>query len=283
MQLEVRQIYNNNSALVRIGVGKEAVVHGKGIGFGKRRGDTIDSKIATKILYLGDDHIKGEFSSLLKDIPIDIVVTVFSIIDHARAKYHLKLLNYIYVTLSDHVFQMYKKLISGQYKVSVVPDISEQYPIEYQAANDALRLINRNLSVYFPKNEIKNLALHFINAQGEEAISESKDNLIISVNEVVQTIFAKHDISRNINNRNYFDRLMIHLQYLIERVQDGVLDSQELSPEIRRDFHKKYPNSFAIADEISRNLEVKLKFNLNENERLYFIIHIQRLIRENED
>lgn len=36
MQLIVKQVYNNNSLLVKVGKVREAIVEGKGIGFGKR-------------------------------------------------------------------------------------------------------------------------------------------------------------------------------------------------------------------------------------------------------
>ncbi|WP_179394212.1 PRD domain-containing protein [Lacticaseibacillus absianus] len=283
MQLVIRQIYNNNSALVTVSAGKEAVVQGKGIGFGKRRGDTIESKDATKILYLGDDRIQAQFTSLLKDVPLDIVVAVFDAIDHAKQVHHLKLLNYLYVTLGDHVFQMYKKLMAGQYRPSVVPSIEAQYPVEYAAARDAWRSINQNLHVYFPPEEVKSLALHFINAQGDDTDPAPTAPLVAAVNQVVQAVFAKHQIHRTLANRNYFDRLMIHLQYLVERMQDGAQDEQTISTAITQDFHQKYPRSFAIAGEVAAELASQLHITLTANERLYFIIHIQRLIQENED
>lgn len=283
MLLKIRQVYNNNSARVQVGDGREAVVQGKGISYGKRRGDTISSAKAQHILYLGDERMRGQFTDLLKDIPIDIVVTVFSVIDTAKTKYHMPLLNYVYVTLSDHVFQMYKKLMSGKYKPSLAPDVRSQYPREYELAEDAVRQINQNLGVYFPSQEVKSIALHFINAQGEENDPEPSADMIADVNRIVQEVFAQYQIQRNVDNRNFFDRLMIHLQYLVERVQDNELDSEQIDSEIGRDFRRRYPESTSIAAQIAVKLEDQLKIKLNGNERLYFVIHIQRLIKENEE
>lgn len=282
MQLVIRQVFNNNSALVEVGANKEAIIQGKGIAFGKRRGDKLDSKDITKVSYLDNENSQSKFSNLLKDIPIDIVVTVFDSIDNAKRIYHLKLLNYLYITLSDHVFQMYKRLMAGQYHPSVVPDIGNKYPVEYTVASEMWTALNQNLHVFFPKTEIKSLALHFINAQGDEMSSESTERLVTSVNQIVQSIFAEHHIKRNIKNHNYFDRLMIHLEYLVERMEDNIQDGQEFSEVIINDLYKKYPISFEIADEIAKEIFQRLSISLTENERLYFLIHIQRLINEKE-
>lgn len=283
MLLRVIKVYNNNSALVKVGDHREAVVQGKGIGFRKRPGEYVDSKQATKLLYLGDEQLQGQFAGMLKDVPLDIVVTVFAVIDEVKVKYHLPLLNYIYVTMTDHVFQMYKKLMRGDYQPSLAPDIRIRYPVEYQAAGDALYALNSQLGIMFPNAEVKNLALHFINAEGEETEPSPKTTTVTAVDHVVQAVLAAHAIKRNVNNRNYFDRLMIHLQYLVERVEDNTQDEQTISSDIAADFQGKYPQSYQIANEIATELETKLSISLSENERLYFIIHIQRLIQEQED
>lgn len=283
MQLVIRSVYNNNSVLVNLVSGKQAIVSGKGIGYRKRPGDTISSTNTSSILYLEDERIKKHFATLLKDVPIDIVVTAFSAIDMAKKNYHYSVLNYIYVTLTDHIFQMYKHLMNGKYRSSMVPDIHERYPTEYAIAKDVLEIINKNLNVHFPDAEVKNIALHFINAQGNDPDSEPTDTLSMKVNRIVNAVFKEYNIKRNLNNQNYFDRLMIHLQYLVERVQNKALDNHALNNNIERDFHQLYPKSYEISGKICVQLESELNITLNENERVYFIIHIQRLIQENEN
>lgn len=283
MRLVIRSVYNNNSVLVELGKGKQAIVSGKGIGYQKRPGDEILSSDADNLLYLEDDRIKKHFATLLKDVPIDIVVTSFTAIDMAKKTYHYSVLNYIYVTLTDHIFQMYKHLMNGKYQTSMVPDIHERYPTEYAIAKDVLKLINKNLNVHFPDAEIKNIALHFINAKGVDAESDPTDTLSMKVNRIVNAVFKEYGIKRNLNNQNYFDRLMIHLQYLVERVQNKTLDDHVLNNNIEQDFHRLYPKSYEISGKICGQLESNLKITLNKNERAYFIIHIQRLIQESEN
>ncbi|WP_412989569.1 PRD domain-containing protein [Pediococcus siamensis] len=281
MRLVIRSVYNNNSVLVDLGARKQAIISGKGIGYHKRPGDTILATDADSILYLEDDRIKKHFATLLKDVPIDIVVTAFKAIDMAKHTYHYSVLNYIYVTLTDHIFQMYKHLMNGSYQASLVPDIHERYPTEYAIAKAVLTMVNENLNVHFPNTEVKNITLHFINAKGVDPESGPKDTLNVRVNQIVNQTFKTYGIKRNLANQNYFDRLMIHLQYLVERVQNNALDDHALNTNIEADFHRLYPKSYEISGKICDQLEEKLQIRLNENERVYFIIHIQRLIQEN--
>ena len=242
MLLKVKQVYNNNAVLVDVGNGKEAILQGKGIGFSKRKGDDVDPKASSEILYLNDTQVKNHFTSLLKDVPIDIVVATFGVIGMAKKKYHYPVLNYIYVTLTDHVFQMYKRLTAGKYQASPAPDIRDRYPLDGEL--------------------------------------DPTVTLTARVNAIVTQVFAKYGLNRNFANQNYFDRLMIHLQYLVERLNTNEQDEADLGPEIGQDFRRLYPKSFTIATEICTELEKALQIKLNENEHVYFIIHIQRLIQE---
>ncbi|TLF37117.1 PRD domain-containing protein [Lacticaseibacillus zeae] len=280
MLLRVKQVYNNNAVLVDVGNGKEAILQGRGIGFSKRKGDQIDPKKSSEILYLNDAQVKNHFTSLLKDVPIDIVVATFGVIGMAKRTYHYPVLNYIYVTLTDHVFQMYKRLTAGKYQASPAPDIRDRYPLAYQIAIEAVKRLNHDLGVHFPDTEVKNIALHFINAKGVDGDLDPTVTLTARVNTIVTQVFAKYGLKRSLTNQNYFDRLMIHLQYLVERLNTDEQDEADLDPKIGQDFKRLYPKSFAIAMEICTELEKALQIKLNENEHVYFIIHIQRLIQE---
>lgn len=282
--LVVNRVYNNNTVLVNVGKRDQAIVQGKGVGFQKRHGDKILPAQVERIFYLNTDEAKQRFGTLLKDVPIDITMTSFAIIEMAKQAFHYPVLDYIYVTLTDHISQTYKHIMSGEYQKSTVPDISDKYPIEYEIADKAVDMINHDLNVHFPKDAAQPIALHFINAHGIENLGEEEkidtENFGENVNKIVKSVFSEHGITRNITNQNYFDRLMIHLQYLVARIQTDEQDKQELNQNIESDFQKLYPKSYKIASEICDEIQTRLEIKLNDNELVYFVIHIQRLIQE---
>lgn len=278
---KIAQIFNNNVALVDLDNRGQAVVKGRGIAFQKKRGDVIPAKQIEKIFYLATETSRQNLYFLLKNIPIDVVTTTYEIIDVAQKQYRLKALDYIYITLSDHIYEAYKRYQAGTYQETMVPDFHIQYPAEYAVAKQALQIIATNLGVQFPQSEIKNLALHFINASGEDdgeqAFGKSNE---ASLSQLVQKVLKRHHITRSHSNGNYYDRFMIHLQYLIDRLQRVDTDAVTIVPEVATELKQNYPQSYKIASEIFDEIKDQLYRSMSEDERLYFIIHIQRLINE---
>lgn len=279
--VEIAQVFNNNSALVNLGDNRQAIVKGKGIAFKKTKGCQIDSGKVENIFYLNTKSSQQNLYFLIKDIPIDIVTTTYEIIDYAKQEFNYDILDYVYITLSDHIFGAYQRILAHTYQESLVPDMSNQYPTEYLIASHGLDVINKNLHVHFPKSEIRSIALHFINAKGEESqTNDLKENMTKEVNDIVTKILNKNQIYRIDTNGNYFDRFMIHLQYLAGRLDNDNDDEKEFTNKLEKEMKVEYPKSSKIAREIYESLQERLDTKLNSNELLYFIIHIQRLTQE---
>ncbi|MQS74869.1 PRD domain-containing protein [Lactobacillus halodurans] len=280
--VEIAQVFNNNSALINLGDHKQAIVKGKGIAFKKSKGSNLETKKIEKIFYLNTKSSRENLFFLMKDIPIDVVTTTYEIIDYAKTKLHYNVLDYVYITLSDHIFGAYQRYLSDTYQESMVPDMSNQYTTEYLIASHALDVINRNLDVDFPESEIKSIALHFINAKGDEpSANDLKESETISINQIVKSVLTDNAIFRREDNGNYYDRFMIHLQYLAGRLDDqSQEDNAEFSKNLEDEMQSSYPESFQIAKELYERLQTELDKKLSSNELLYFIIHIQRLTKE---
>ncbi|WP_179396064.1 transcription antiterminator LacT [Lacticaseibacillus absianus] len=279
--LKIAQVFNNNVALVDLDNHRQAVAKGKGIAFQKQRGDSIVPQQVEKLFYLETETSRKNLYFLLKDIPIDVVTTTYEIIDIAQRKYHLSVLDYIYITLGDHLYGAYQRLRDGDYVDSMVPDFHTQYPAEYAVAREALTVIEHDLGVRFPDSEVKNIALHFINATGQSAAEQPFDApSSATISRLVQTVLHRHGILRSTSNSNYYDRFMIHLQYLIDRLQRADQAAVTITPTVAMELGETYPRSYAIASEIFNEIKDNLYPELSADERLYFIIHIQRLINE---
>lgn len=283
--LGIVQVLNNNCAIVDLGKGRQALVKGRGVAYQKRKGDLLDSERIEKVMYLATKESQQNLAFLLKDIPINIVTTTYEIIDNAKSKYSYQLADFVYVTLADHINGMYKRLQNNTYQRTPVPDMQEQYPTEYQIAADGLKIINANLKVYFPKDEIKSVALHFINGRSdsEENSSGNETSQITSdLNALVQSILQKNMLLRNGANQNFYDRLMIHLGYLAERLSQHQSSNERTISKIEEEMKVSYPQSYAIAHEIYTAICQELDADLGVNEELYLLIHIQRITNEEE-
>jgi len=279
--VDILQVFNNNSVLADIGDHRQAIIKGNGIAFNKHKGSKVNTDKVEKIFYLNTKGSQENLYFLLKDIPIDVVTTTYEIIDYGYKKFNYSVLDYAYITLSDHILESTKRFNGATYQENLIPDMAAQYPEEYAIAEHALEVIHNNLGIRFPASEVKAIALHFINSKGEEPQegqmkqAESKD-----INEIVKNILNDNKIFRLGSNGNYFDRFMIHLQYLAGRLDKPDEGDDVLSPKFEKEMKESYPEAFEIAKQIYDELQARLDNKLGSNELLYFVIHIQRLIQE---
>lgn len=281
--MRIKKFFNNNSGLVELGDGKEAIVFGKGIGFNQKKNQKIDSKKIQKIFYLENGNEKDSFYHLLQNIPIDIVSTVFDIIENAQKHYNFKVYDSIYLTLSEHIYESYKLIVGNKYKENKIPNFKERYPTEYKLSAEALRIIEHNLHVKFPESEVKSIALHFINSKdfSSNEIQDIPPCKLVDTRKIVSVILNvldSNNIYRTVSNTNSFNRFMVHLEYLVDRIRHPCESSASLDGRIKEDLTAIYPRSSKIAQEIFNALKTETNYKPSEAEITYFIIHIHRII-----
>lgn len=275
---KIVQVLNNNIAIVKKD-GKQEIAMGKGLVFQKKKGDLIAEENIQNLFVLKNEESKENISILLKDIPLDYITTTYEIIENAIGKYNYSVQEYIYVTLTDHIYWNAKKLRKGEYEKGFLPDISQQYPKEYKIARDALEIIEAKLGLRFPETELNNLSIHFINAQAKtDSLSEEAEQKINEQNvmQQVEMILKDKQIIRSTNNQNFYDRLMIHLRYMLERGDKETDDS--FAEKMEENLKKEYPKAYETAEEIYREISEKTGLDLKPSEKVYFTIHLQRLL-----
>lgn len=275
----VVQVLNNNIAIVKKNH-EQAIAMGKGLVFQKKKGDLLSEESIQNLFVLKSEESRQNFSFLLKDVPLDFITTAYEIIENAISNYQYSVQEYIYVTLTDHIYWNYKRLMNGEYQNSLLPDISEQYPKEYQIAKDGLQIIRERLDIAFPKDELKNISIHFINAQGKtpEPIATSANTYEEQqrVMQLIEEALRKRNIVRTEKTQNFYDRLMIHLRYMLERTGEEIVD--EFAEKMEEDLKKDYPAAYGVAEEMYRIIVENTGLKLNASEKVYFTIHIQRLL-----
>lgn len=160
---------NNNAALVKNAANEQAVVMGVGIAFQKKKGDLIREEAVEKTFLLKNDEARENLLLLLKDVPLDFITVTHDVIDWLVLTYHYPVQQYLYVTLTDHIYAVYHMLQKETYSANRLPDISKEFGQEYEMAQAALEMFRQRLRTAFPDDEVTKIALHFINAKGEES------------------------------------------------------------------------------------------------------------------
>lgn len=279
MEYRIVQILNNNVAIVHTRDDKQNIVMGRGVAFHKQRGDLIQDENVDKVFEIKDKNTVNDLTTLLANVPLDFVTTSYDLIDQVQAKYKFAVEPYIYVTLTTHLFGAYQRLIKNEEDVNYLPDLSDAYPIPYQIADDIITGFRNSLDISFPESEHKSIALHFINAHTSDGIKDDKNQIENDeIIEVVQDELNRNGIYRRQTNANDYDRLLVHLKYFINRLNNNEPDSLPISEGMIGEIETNYSQAWHIVQHINELMEEKLQIKLSLSEQTYLTIHIQRLI-----
>lgn len=279
MEYRIVQILNNNVAIVHTRDNKQNIVMGRGVAFHKQKGDLIQEENVDKVFEIKDKNTVNDLTTLLANVPLDFVTTSYDLIDQVQAKYKFAVEPYIYVTLTTHLFGAYQRLIKNEEDVNYLPDLSDAYPIPYQIADDIITGFRNSLDISFPESEHKSIALHFINAHTSDGIKDDKNQIENDeIIEVVQAELNRNGIYRTQQNANDYDRLLVHLKYFINRLNNNEPDSLPISEGMIGEIETNYSQAWHIVQRIKELMEEKLQIKLSLSEQTYLTIHIQRLI-----
>ena len=159
-------------------------------------------------------------------------------------------------------------------------DVQQMYPAEYRIARYTLGRINKTFSVDCPQNEAVGIAINLLNARVSEdevqtpsaALAAQYETMLEDITEIVEEHF------HNIVDRNSFNfsRYATHLQYLFQRItQNATIQSDNLS--LYRGLREEFPQVAACVDKVDIHLQQRWHCTLSEEERLYLMLHINRI------
>ena len=261
---------NNNVALCIDDKGEEVIARGKGIGFGTFPYELDISRIERT--YYG---INNNLLSMINEISEDVLNISTSVIDKARIEISNPISSNIVFTLADHIqFVIKRNKEHMDIKLPIASDIRFLFETEYEIGKYALSLIKEKMGIWLPEEEAAYIALHIVNAEQKERAQKGLDNDEI-VKEIVSIIEKEYGIQINEDNFNY-SRFVSHMHYLFKRGKTRHLieSSNDL---LYTDMKNNYPETYACEEKISDYLKDKLDIDLTDEEKLYLMLHINRL------
>lgn len=270
--MKVIKNINNNVSICIDDDGIELVAFGKGLGFKSPPYEITDLNLITRTFY----EVDHRYFDLLSQIPDEIFEISAKVVDFARSKIKTTLNPNIVFTFADHIqFTIKRYNENMDLKFTMFHDLKYCNPTEVHIGEYAIKLINKQLRIYLPEEEVYSIAMHFLNAESvDEGQMQNKRNR--KVIEKVTLIIEKHfEIKIDQNGFNY-SRFASHMEYLLERGHDGqYVMSQNLTmfDSIRNEF----PEIFVCAKKIDTYFESKLGWDLSDEELLYLMLHINRL------
>lgn len=101
--MEIYKILNNNEIVTKDEQGFEQVAMGKGIGFKRSAGETLDPRLVDKIFYLKNSDLQEHLLSLKNEVPYASLSVVEKFIDEAARELKQKLNASLHVRLVEDI------------------------------------------------------------------------------------------------------------------------------------------------------------------------------------
>lgn len=250
---------------------------GKGVAFGKKKGEVLDIALVEKTFLLKDKGTQNKFTELLLNVPLEHVLVAEKIINFGKIKLGKNLNEIIYVNLTDHIHSAILRYQEGiVLKNPLRWDIARFYSDEYAVGEKAIDIVKKDLGVTFEIDEAAFIALHFVNAQLEQ-----KDNLAYEIAEITkgieEVIKTYYRTEFDEDSLDYY-RFITHVKFFAQRLLKGEHYDDE-DDELLTILKKKYPSEYACARKIGEYVEANYQYELQSTELLYLTAHIRRITK----
>ena len=257
--------------------GQEVVVFGKGVGFLKPPSEVPLSKIQ-RTFY----DLNHKFLPLLDDIPLDVIDFTSRQVARIRGKLPYETNANLIMTLADHLAFAMTRAKRGIYTpMPSIYEMEQNYPVEVEIGRQIVSAMEQEFHIKLPKGEVQGVAMHFINASlgspssGQLTAEEEYETILERMTQIVEYAL-QITIRRDTFN---YARFATHVQYLLKRVQtDSPIDSDNL--QMYASIRDEYKDVSACVDQIHEYLQRNWSIDLSEEEKLYLIMHINRVISQ---
>lgn len=277
--MQVIKKLNNNFAICMDKEGKELIAYGKGIGFPKVPYELTDLNQIDRTFYDIDD----KYLDLLPELPEKVLDFVAKLVDIAHNELQYELNPNLVMTLADHInfcIQRARKKIVVQ--MPLICEIEQSFPKEAKIGKYAVRQMERRFAVQLNENEASGIAISFANARNsaekkadtsiQKWFHEALEDTISIVEDTVGILIERESFN--------FARYSSHLMYLLKRIDSNqTLDTDNgiMYQSIREEF----PEIAECIDKIEAYFEKRFDIQLSKEEKMYLMLHINRIcVRE---
>lgn len=265
---------NNNVVVGLDSVGREVVIMGKGVGFG-----TLPREVKLHEVERTFYDIDSSGQNVMRDLPAQVVMFSAGIIDIASNELPYPLSPNAVLLLADHIsFAIERTKKQLHVGMPLAYDVKQMYPMEYRLGAYAVERLRKEFQVGLQSDEAVGIALNLVNAKAVTEKKEDQDeaakvaDMLEDVTELVESYFHIL-VDRDSFN---FSRYATHLQYLFQRIhRQTAIDSENLR--LYGSLREEFPHISDCVEKISAHIKEKWGAELSEEEKLYLILHVNRI------
>ena len=273
---------NNNVALCVDRNGHQLVAFGRGIGFPDMPYEITDLKQIERTFY----NISNNYIDVIADIPENVFAFTGRILDTVRNQVPYELTPNFVITFADHIAFCIERHQRGIYvQMPLKYEIAQTYPLELKLGEYIQKEIEKNFNVKLNPREASGFALSIVNARMDDKSGSVKveidqhqfDEVLEDITKIIE---EQLQISINRNTFGYA-RFSTHLQLLYVRIcKDISLNTENLY--MYGMIRDQYSNLNDCVEKINAYFQKTLNYPLGDEEKLYLIMHVNRVCSKEE-
>lgn len=271
----IKRIYNNNVAMVE-DEGVERIAIGRGITFGRSRGDELDTSAVEKVFTLDDPDSLNRLERLIKGIPSEYLSVAEDIVAMLRAELGSDVDDNVLIALTDHIsMAIERERAEVPCDNPLLMETRRFYKKEFALALRAQDIIEDRLGIRVSEGEVGFITLHIVNA----TMRQRADHLMLSIsmiNEILGIVAEAFDLVYDEESIQY-ERFLRHLQFFAQRV----LDKSVVQSEDTFLFHlgkDQYPAAFECTERIGGHVASTYGCAVADAGKGYLVYHIMNLV-----
>lgn len=267
----VMKALNNNSVLVQDETGTSMIFLGKGIGFGKKNGDSIACGAGVEVYRFTKTNDHGDAMEIIQGVNPLFIEVAGKILKLAQIRFHEVDKN-ILLPLADHIaFSIERMKADMDISNPFASEIALLYKEEYEVALQGKAIIEEMCGYTINEGEVGYITLHVHSARGEDKVSEAMQTAVI-IRDSIEEVEQDYNITINTNSMSY-TRLMNHMKFLMLRLQGN----EELQIDVGDYVSKQFPYAYHTAQKICEELRKVYQKDVPETEIGYLALHIERV------
>lgn len=271
--MKVIKRINNNAVLAIDNDGKQVVALGRGLAR-TGVGDDLDLGCVERTFY----DIDARYVDLMRDLPQESISLAAGFADTARSLLPYDLSANFDIALADHIAFAIKRAREGiEVPMPLAFDVQQNYPVEYKIGQYAVKRINETTGISLPSREAIGIALCIANSAFSTGAVPQEEAVVKETVIERATKLVEKDLAVTVEREGFnFIRFATHVQYLLDRVMSGKSLNTENS-ELYHVLSEGNPKVSACVDKIADLIESECGRSITEEEKLYLILHVNRI------
>ena len=267
---QVIKVLNNNAFLARHD-GDERIFLGKGIGFGKKAGDSFCEIEDAKVYTLTTKEKEQSGVNAVKGIDPIFLEAAARIIDEAEIVFDT--INHdILLPLADHLAFASKRAKERIYIPNpFIADIKALFGREYAVVLKCREIIEEVTGYHITDDEVGFVALHIHSGLSDEHVTE-----ILKVTQTIDEclLLIEKSLKQEIGRESLSGiRLMSHLYYMIARIKT----KEDIHVDLNTFIRQNYPKAGKVAEKVCAYISQEFEIPIEKKEMGFLAVHIQSI------